>query len=436
MHQPTRIAFISEHASPLALLGSVDAGGQNVYVDEVTRSLARRGYLVDIFTRRDTSDQAEIVEWAPGVRVVHIEAGPSRFLLKDEIWPYMPIFRDEMLRFMERQEITYSLLHGNFWMSGWVAVELGEHLGIPAVQIFHATGKTKRLHQGAIDTSPEERIDIETQVIRRCDRVIAQCPEEWDELVHNYDADPHKVVVIPSAVNTEVFHPVEQLEARQTIGIEREARVIAYIGRMLPRKDIRNLVRATAELLRRRPEIVDPSLAPLQLLLVGGETTEPDPVVTPEIGELQKLGQELEISQYLTFVGKRQPKDLCQYYSAADMVVTTPWYEPFGLTPLEAMACGRPVIGSAVGGIKFTIKDRETGLLVPPRDPASLAEALYSLLTQREVRENMGISARQRVEQEFTWPVAAMRTATLYRHLLDERSSIDRPAIVDTILGD
>lgn len=123
----------------------------------------------------------------------------------------------------------------------------------------------------------------------------------------------------------------------------------------------------------------------------------------------------------MRFIGKRQPECLRYYYSAADVAVTTPWYEPFGLTPLEAMACGRPVIGSAVGGITFTIKDGETGLLVPPRDPEALAAALQRLFDQPVLRKRMGLAARKRVQREFSWPIVAMRTGALYDKTLAER---------------
>src|SRR5205085_11587143 len=118
---------------------------------------------------------------------------------------------------------------------------------------------------------------------------------------------------------------------------------------------------------------------------------------------------------------KRQPNELRYYYSAGDVAVTTPWYEPFGLTPLEAMACGRPVIGSAVGGITHTIKDGETGFLVPPRSPEALAARLRELLAQPEPCARMGRDARTRVEREFTWSIVAMRTAALYDAVLAER---------------
>src|SRR5919201_1620462 len=129
MDRPRRIAFLSEHASPLALLGGEDAGGQNVYVDEVSRYLGRLGYAVDIFTRRDNPDAPEIVEWAPGVRVINLTAGPPEFLLKDQLWLLMPEFLDACLGFMLRAGAGYDLIHSNFWMSGWVAIHVRRRLG-------------------------------------------------------------------------------------------------------------------------------------------------------------------------------------------------------------------------------------------------------------------------------------------------------------------
>jgi D-inositol-3-phosphate glycosyltransferase len=428
MNRPIRIAFVSEHASPLALLGSADAGGQNVYVDEVSRNLARLGYVVDVFTRRDSSDAPEIVQWRSGVRVIHLEAGPPRPRPKDELWPYMPDFRDALLHFMERDEIRYDLFHGNFWMSGWVASEVGRRLGIPVVQIFHAMGKTKRRHQRKVDTSPGDRIKTELDVVRNVDRLIAQCPNERTELLRDYHADERKIALIPSAVNTRTFRPVARSEARRRIGLDTNSFVIVYVGRMLPRKDIRNIVRALAVLIQRDDELAKT----VKLLVVGGETVDADPIATPEIGELQRLAAELGVSDQLYCVGKRQQDMLRYYYSAGDVAVTTPWYEPFGLTPLEAMACARPVIGSAVGGITYTVVDGETGFLVPPRNPEKLAERLHQLLTQPELCQRMGQAARLRVEQEFTWPVVAMRTASLYESLLATRTPSE---LVEGVVG-
>ncbi len=433
MDRPIRIAFLSEHASPLATLGGADAGGQNIYVGEVSRNLGQRGFAVDVFTRRDNPDVPEIVEWRTGVRVVNLLAGPVQSRPKDELWPYMSEFRDSILRFMERDETHYDLIHGNFWMSGWVAVELRRRLNIPVVQIFHAMGKTKRRHQKKVDTSPGNRIRTEKDIIREVDRIIAQCPSERCELVEDYGADPDKIVLIPSAVNTTIFKPVDRNTARRRIGLDINDKVVVYVGRMLPRKDIRNVIRALAALLRKNEDCEEQSTTSLTLMIVGGESVEPDPIATPEIGELQKLAAELGVTKYVRFIGKRQPEELRNYYCAGDVAVTTPWYEPFGLTPLEAMACGRPVIGSAVGGITYTIKDGETGFIVPPRDPEALATQLEQLLSQPELSKQMGLAARKRVEREFTWTITAMRTGVLYEALLAERMQETLPIKTSSI---
>jgi D-inositol-3-phosphate glycosyltransferase len=426
-----RVALLSEHASPLALLGGVDAGGQNVYIDEVARNLAALGHRVDVFTRRDNPTLPEIVAWAPGVRVIHLDAGPPEFVLKDQLWPLMPQFRDAALRFIARDGAQYDVLHGNFWMSGWVAAELRQELGVPAVQIFHATGLTKRRHQGQADTSPPERVAVEKHVVAEVERVIAQCPAEADELLADYGATPDTVALIPSAVNTTTFQPVDRDVARRQIGLVGDELVVVYVGRMLPRKDVRNVVRAVALLIKgqrsKSKHGTSSSFEPrnpqpaVRLLLVGGETREPDRTATPEIGVLQDMAAELGIAAQVTFVGKRQPDELRFYYGAGDVAVTTPWYEPFGLTPLEGQACGRPMIGSAVGGITFTIQDGMTGVLVPPRDPHALAAALRALLSDEARRIAMGQAARARVEREFTWAMVARRTAQLYAEVKGKR---------------
>jgi D-inositol-3-phosphate glycosyltransferase len=419
MKRPMRIAFISEHASPIARLGGADAGGQNVYVDELSRQLGALGCLVDVFTRRDSRKLPEVVDWAPGVRVIHLPAGPARFISKDDLWPFMPAFRDSLLRFTQREELRYDVIHGHFWMSGWVAIELQRLQGTPVVQLFHATGKTKQRYQGSADTSPCDRIEVELEIVRRANRIIAQCPHERQEFINDYNAQPEKISLIPAAVNIHSFRPVEREQARQRIGLPPEGRVIAYIGRLLPRKDIRNVVRALEQLIK--GYALGSSEHPLILMIVGGETEDADPRATPEIGALQELARELGISEHVYCMGKRQPEDLRYYYSASDAMVTTPWYEPFGLTPLEAMACGRPVIGSAVGGITSTVVDGQTGFLVPPRDPATLAARLFDILTNDALRDRMGEAARRRVEQEFTWSHTAARTIALYEELIAEQ---------------
>ncbi|GLV56132.1 glycosyl transferase family 1 [Dictyobacter sp. S3.2.2.5] len=415
-----RIAFLSEHANPLAARGGADAGGQNVYISELCQQLAQRGYQIDVFTRRDTPDGPEIVNWLPGIRVISIQAGPTAVCPKDSIWPFMHEFMMGILAFLTRERCQYELIHSNFWMSGWVAVELKRRLALPVAHIFHAMGKTKQRNQGALDSSPAERLEIEQYVINGVDRIIAQCPEEQRELIEDYGTPAHKVAVIPSAVNSTIFSPVDRQQARQTIGVDGDDFIIVYVGRLLPRKDVRNVVRGVAQLVEHVRHDTQHMYPSIKLLIVGGETDVPSPSHTPEIAVLQKIADDLHIGDALRFIGKRQQEMLRYYYSAGNVVVTTPWYEPFGLTPLEGMACGRPVIGSAVGGITYTIADGITGFHVPPKEPAALARKLFQLFQQPSLAIQMGHAARQRVEQLFSWPITALRTGELYNEVLSE----------------
>jgi len=424
-----RVAMISEHASPVALLGGVDAGGQNVYVDAVSRGLHVHGYETDVFTVRGELEESQIIDWADGVRVIEIPVGTGTPLPKDALWTHMPAFRNAIDDFARRDGAGYDVIHGNFWMSGWVAAELGLRWRVPTVQIFHATGVTKLREQGAADTSPAGRIEIEKAVVRTVDRLIAQCPAERDELLADYEARADQIALIPSAVDTDRYRPVGKNSARRTLEIEPTAEMIVYVGRIVPRKDVRNIIQALAQLKARR--LATGIMTMPVLFVVGGETEQPDPVATPEIGVLRALAAELGVLDQVRFVGRRQPDELHFWYAAADATVTTPWYEPFGLTPLESMACGAPVIGSRVGGIAFTIADGETGFLVPPRDPEALSVRLEEILGDPARRMRMGAAGRARVLSSFTWQQVAMRTAALYDDLLSERRapSSDRRSV-------
>lgn len=420
------IAFLSEHASPLATLGGEDAGGQNIYVAQVTQNLARRGYGIDIFVRGDGS-QPQIVQWRPGVRVVHLHVGPRRFLLKDDLWPLMPAFRDAFLDFVDRTGVRYDLIHSNFWMSGWVATELKKQLDLPVAHIFHATGLTKRRHQGQADSSPDERIAIEKRIVRDVDRILAQCPSEIDELVAEYGAQPQKIAMTPPGVDLDRFRPLDRAEMRRELGLDPHAFILVYVGRMVRRKGVENVLHALPYLLHEAA-----GCRKVCFLIVGGESPDPDPDVTPEIGRLQRIARGLGIRERLIFTGARPPSQLRRYYSAGDVMVTTPWYEPFGLTPLEAMACGRPVIGARTGGIQFSVVDGETGLLVPPRHPLMLAQALLRFAQQPALAREMGQAARCRVEAEFSWPRSAERVDHVYGRLLagtERRLAARRPAM-------
>lgn len=409
-----KIAFISEHASPLALIGSTDSGGQNVYVAQLAKQLARLGYLVDIFTRRDCADAEQVVDWLPGVRVIHVPAGPAHFIPKEAMLPHMEQFGRFVMRFARRQKIPYDLIHANFFMSGMVAQTIKQTLGIPYVITFHALGRVRRLNQKDADAFPDIRFSIEERLMRDADRIIAECPQDRHDMEQHYGAPSERINVVPCGFDPEEFWPVT-LDARSQLGLAHDDFVVLQLGRMVPRKGVDTLI-AAAAILQKQYAI------PARILIVGGNAEQPDPVGTPELGRLMVLADALGVAEAVTFTGRRQREQLRYYYSAANVFVTTPWYEPFGITPVEAMACGTPVVGTAVGGIKTTVVDGETGYLVPPNNPEALAERLAWLQQHPHLAQRLGWAGMRRAHQHFTWSNVANSIADIYENVLEPTS--------------
>lgn len=405
------IAIISEHASPLALVGSVDSGGQNVYVAHIARQLAAAGVRVDIFTRRDRRTQPLVVEWLPGVRVIHVPAGPARFVAKESMLPHMGEFADRMIDFIGTHALTYDLVHANFFMSGMVAAQLKRLLGLPFVITFHALGLVRRQCQGQADGFPDQRFAIETQLMREADRIIAECPQDKEDMERLYGADCERIDIVPCGFDPEELSPVS-VNARAELGLDADEFIVLQLGRMVPRKGVDNVVRALA-MLKAEHGIC------ARLLVVGGNTAEPDPQATAEIGKLMQLAQKLGVSTQVQFTGQRPRSALRYFYSAANVFVTTPWYEPFGITPIEAMACSTPVIGSAVGGIKHTVVDGVTGYLVPPNQPQALAERLAWLCRHPRLAQRLGWAGMRRAYQHYTWRHVAAQLQQIYEEAAD-----------------
>ncbi|HVK53630.1 MAG TPA: glycosyltransferase family 1 protein [Burkholderiales bacterium] len=416
-----KIAIISEHASPLALVGGIDSGGQNVYVAHVARQLARQGHTVDIFTRDDSGARPVVVDWHKNIRVIHVPAGPAHFIEKEKLLAYMAQFGRFTVRFARRERIPYDIVHANFFMSGIPAMYLKEALGIPFVITFHALGRVRRLSQGEADSFPDSRFAIEEQLMGEASKILAECEQDKEDMMHLYGADESKIDVIPCGFDPEEFWPVP-VNARKHLGFKEEEFIVLQLGRMVPRKGVDNVIRGMA-LLKRKHGIDG------RLVVVGGNSSEPDPRTTPEIGKLMELAEDEGMEKQVTFTGQRCRTVLRYFYSAANVFVTTPWYEPFGITPIEAMACGTPVIGSAVGGIKHTVIHGETGYLTPPNDPEALADRLADLHRDPELAVRLGQAGLKRVNQHFTWRSVAKKIVGAYEDAI-EQTMLQAPARV------
>jgi D-inositol-3-phosphate glycosyltransferase len=417
------IAMISEHASPLALIGGVDAGGQNIYVAHTARHLAHLGYAVDIFTRRDCDDAPDIVDWLPGIRVFHVRAGPATFVRKESLLPHMAEFARAVVdeaRAARDRGAAYAICHAHFFMSGLVARRLKQALGIPYVVTFHALGRVRLLYQ-PLDEFPPQRCMLEQMVIDAADAIVAECPQDEMDLQRHYRTPSSRTRMIPCGFDPDELQPVDRAQARQHLGLPAERPIVLQLGRMVPRKGVETVIRALGILERRY------ALRPL-LLIVGGESPTPDPALTPEIGRLQRIAAEERVGTDVQFVGQRPRSQLRYFYSAADVFVTMPWYEPFGITPVEAMACGVPVIGARVGGVQYSVEDGRTGFLVEAKNADALARRLAHVFSNPSIPRLLGKRARLRAWERFTWNEVSRSLADLYAEVTAS-ASLARPAL-------
>lgn len=415
-----KISMVSEHASPLAALGGVDAGGQNVHVAALSEALARRGHAVTVYTRRDAEDLPARVKAGPALEVVHVDAGPPCHIPKDELLPFMGDLAAGIARDWGRR--PPDVVHGHFWMSGLAALDAarraareadpetaagdGTEYRVPVIQTFHALGTVKRRHQGSDDTSPPQRRWLEPAVGRSADRIIATCSDEVFEL-KAMGIDTGKVSIAPCGVDVGLFSADGPPAPKP-----RTYRVLS-VGRLVPRKGVDLVIRAL-------PQLAAAGFDDVELLIVGGGAEPGLLHADPEVRRLLDLARELGVAGKVTLRGQVPRGDMPGLFRSADAVVCTPWYEPFGIVPLEAMACGVPVVAAAVGGLQDTVLDHGTGLHVPPRDPEAIAGALAVLLGNPGLRAEMGSAGQVRARTRYSWDRVAAETEKAYQLAMAE----------------
>ncbi|TQO21690.1 glycosyltransferase [Paramicrobacterium agarici] len=396
-----RIAMISEHASPLAALGGVDAGGQNVHVAALSLALGRLGHDVTVYTRRDDIALPDRVPMAPNVEVAHVTAGPVEPIPKDDLLPYMSELADGVVADWRTRKPD--VVHSHFWMSGVAALDASHRTGVPMVHTFHALGVVKRRHQGADDTSPRERRWLEPRVGREADGIVATCSDEAFEL-KALGVPFERITVAPCGVDLETFTAEGPVATRG-----RPHRILA-VGRLVKRKGIDTVIDALTRL-----------HADTELVIVGGPGTVDETMTDAEARRLRDIAIERGVDDRVVFAGQLSREDMPTMLRSADAVVCTPWYEPFGIVPLEAMACGVPVVAAAVGGLTDTVVDGVTGRLVPPKDPEALAETLDELVVDADTIRDYGLAGRERVESRYAWSRIAADTAETYRTVAAQR---------------
>jgi D-inositol-3-phosphate glycosyltransferase len=389
--------MLSVHGCPLGRLGTREAGGMQAYVRQLSQELGRRGVLVDVFTRRSDPDLPTIVVFGEGARVIHLDAGPAAPVEKAALYDLLPEFVGNLDRFRRAEGRDYRLIHSHYWLSGWVGTILARRWAVPHLTMFHTLARLK--NRALHGTEPDDRIDVETRVIARVDRVIAATEHERQALVELYGARRERVAVIPCGVDLERFRPVDRAAARARLGLCGD--VLLFVGRIDPIKGLDVLVRAVG-LLRDRPD--------LTLVVAGGPGDE------AELERVRGLIETLGLRDKVQLRGAVPQEELPDYYSAASVCVVPSHYESFGLAAIEALACGTPVVASHVGGLPTVVRDGENGLLVRWRWPEAFAAAIARVLDDPSFAASLAGRARESVLR-FGWGRVAEAVLEQYRQV-------------------
>jgi len=383
LDQPVRrVAVLSVHSSPLAPPGVGDSGGMNVTIRALAGELARAGIESDLYTRATSTDDPPVVELQPGVRLLHLPAGPPAPVPKQTLPRYLCAFLCALLRAGERYG-PYDILHSHYWVSGWVARLARERWDSPMVHSFHTLGRVKNLSLADGDEpEPPTRLAGEERVAAAADCLLAPTPLEARQLVELYGAAPARVRVVPYGVDRARFHPGDREAARAALGVTRP-HVLAFVGRLQPLKAPDVAVLALAALARQRPDL------DVELLVVGGASGNGN----GEPARLAKLAADAGVADRVRFLAAQPHDRLATVYRAADLVLMPSWSESFGLVALEAQACGTPVVAAGVGGLQHAVGDGTTGVLVASHQPEAWAGAVARLLSNPRKLAAMGAAA-------------------------------------------
>ncbi|MFF5262647.1 glycosyltransferase [Actinomadura viridis] len=415
-----KIAMVSEHASPLATragLGGADGGGQNVFVAELAAEMGRQGHEVTVYTRRDSAGLPHRVRLAPGVTVENVPAGPPEPVPKDDLLPLMAEFGAHLRR--RWAPAPPQVVHAHFWMSGLAALQAAEALrepggsgpggsgpAVPVVQTFHALGTVKRRHQGGRDTSPDERIRLEAAIGRTADTVIATCSDESRELLR-MGVPRERIAIVPCGVDLDRFrpdaplHPFALGDPDGPPGLDGYGHRLVVLSRLVERKGVDTAIEALTQI-------------PGAELLVAGGPPRRDLHADPEVARLRAVARAAGVAGRVTLLGRVGRDEVPALLRSAQVVVTLPWYEPFGMVPLEAMACGVPVVATGVGGHLDSVVDGVTGVHVPPRRPGETARRIRGLLADPTRRTAMGFAGADRARARYSWTRIAHETLAVY----------------------
>lgn len=417
---PNRIMMISTHGYVAAEpeLGKPDTGGQVVYVLELSKCLARMGYFVDILTRQ-FEDQTFIEQIDDHTRVVRFPCGGTDFIAKEHLCRTIPEWTENVARWMHADRHHYKFINSHYWDAGLAGQSLANRFNISHAHTPHSIGAWKRDNmQMAADEMEEkynfsERIREEKVIYDECDLLIATTPLQRDIVTGTeYDAVPEKIWVIPPGYDDHRFFPVSNASRqllKQQLGLD--GKLVLALGRLAKNKGYDLLLRAMPTVFQR---IDDAKL----VLAIGSTSLNDQEQCIRE--SLHDLSVELGIADRVYFMDYISDGELPKYYRAADVFALSSRYEPFGMTAIEAMACGTPTVVTTEGGLCEQIAWGIEAVYANPFDPDAYGHAIASVLQNPRVAAQLSKFGPRKTRSCFTWTGIAQQLVALLENRHDE----------------
>ncbi|MBI3850531.1 MAG: glycosyltransferase [Verrucomicrobia bacterium] len=418
-----RIAMVSTHGYVAAQppLGAADTGAQVVYVLELSKKLAQLGYEVDIWTRR-FEDQPEIEPVAEQVRIIRARCGGQNFIPKEYLYEKLPEWGENALRFIKKRELKYEFVNSHYWDAGVAGQHLGEVLGVPHVHTPHSLGVWKKRqmendYPGDAAKFEQQynfskRIHHERLLYESAHMVLATTPPQLELLLSDYEVPPEKCRMIPPGYDDNRFFPVsESTERALRQKLDFIGPVVMAIGRLARNKGYDLLIQGFQLVAQRNPQAT-------LYLAVGG--TSLTPLEEKILGGLKELVAELGLNDRVRF-GSFIPDDqLADYYRAADVFVLSSRYEPFGMTAIEAMACGTPTVVTVHGGLYRAVTFGRHALYADPFDREDLGIMILKVLKHPRLRLRLARMGAHKARSLFTWTGVAQQLVALVEHRATE----------------
>ena len=435
--EKNRIAMFSVHSDPLAAIGSRSAGGQNVYIKNLVTHLDKKGWGIDVFTRLDNAKKKIISKIGKRSRVIRLSAGKPIDIPKGQLHPHFTEFYQNFLQFISSAEAVpssaatpvppsvvqapqnpYQLFHGHHYDGGEIALWAHQQFKKPLVVNFHSLGQVrfetqkKYSFDGNEQKIFDERFVMEKDIVKNASLIISLAETEKRDLHMLYGAASEKVVVIPGGVNISEFMKIPKEKARASLNLPMSDFILLFVGRLEWRKGVGTLISALELLKKEIPNV--------RLRVVGGKIfgLQKNKDDFREYQRLSEKAREDKVEESIEFMGRIDQGQLRLCYSAADVLVIPSYYEPFGLVALEGMAAQIPVVASRKGGLRYTIKENQNGLLFEPRNARDLKEKIFKLYKSKELTSKLVGDAYEDVVKNYSWKHIAEQISAAYNNFI------------------